>query len=102
MILRIDDIEAAFKRVKTSAERAMEGDEASKEQSFQDIFALNNEIGKLGRERPDIMPKMKEIQLFVNMVTVGLKYDKQGDVKEGLAVTERSIEVVRKQFSSTR
>jgi hypothetical protein len=48
------------------------------------------------------MPKMKEIQLFVNMVTVGLKYDKPGDVKEGLTATERSIKAVRKQFSSTR
>jgi hypothetical protein len=100
MTLRIDGIEAAFKRVKASAEKAIEGDESSKEQCFQDIFALNNEIGRLGREHPETMPKMKEIQLFVNMVTVGLKYDKPQDVKEGLAVTERSIEVVRKQFSS--
>lgn len=97
---RVNDIEAAFSRVKASAEKAIEGDGPSKEQSFQDIFALNNEIGRLGRERPETMPKMKELQLFINMITVGLKYDKVADVREGLAVTERSINAVRKEFSS--
>ncbi len=102
MMRRVDDIHAAFSRVKSSAEKAIEGDESAREQSFQDIFALNNEIGRLGRERPETMPKMKEMQLFVNMITVGLKYDRVGDVREGLAVTERSIEAVRKEFSSTK
>lgn len=97
---RVDDIEAAFHRVKSSAERVIRGDESSKDQSFQDIFALNNEIGKLARERPSTMAKMKEIQACVNMITVGIKYDKAVDVRQGLALTEESIMAMRAEFAS--
>jgi len=97
---KVEDIEAAFYRVKSSAEKALEGDEASKDQSFQDIFALNNEIGRLARERPDTMPKMKELQAYVNMITVGIKYGRTGDLREGLSVTEESIKAMKKEFSS--
>lgn len=100
MMKRVEDIEAAFYRVKSSAEKALEGDEASKEQSFQDIFALNNEIGRLARERPGTMPKMKELQAYVNMITVGIKYGRTGDLREGLAVTEESIKAMKKELSS--
>jgi hypothetical protein len=100
MMRKIDDIKSAFSRVKASAEKAVEGEELSKEQAFQDIFALNNEIGRTGRERPEMMPKMKELQLYVNMITVGLKYDKAGDVLEGLSLTEKSIAAVAKDFSA--
>jgi len=96
---RVDEIEAAFSRVKASAERFIGGDEASKEQSFQEIFALNNEIGRLARERPKTMPKMKELQAYVNMITVGIKYGRMGDLSEGLARTQDSIKAIRKDFS---
>ena len=100
MIHRVDGIEAAFSRVRASAERFMGGDEDSKEQSFQDIFALNNEIGRLARERPMTMPKMKELQAYVNMITVGIKYGRVGDLREGIKLTQESIEVMKKDFSS--
>jgi hypothetical protein len=100
MMKRVEDIEAAFYRVKSSAEKALEGDEASKDQSFQDIFALNNEIGRLARERPDTMPKMKELQGYVNMITVGIKYGRTGALREGLSVTEESIRAMKKGLSS--
>ncbi len=100
MMRRMDEIEAAFSRVKASVEKAVGGDEESKDRSFEDIFALNNEIGRLGRELPETMPKMKQLQLCVNMITVGLKYDKIGDVREGISVTERSIESIRKELSA--
>ena len=101
MMRRIDAIGAAFSRVKASAERYMEGDEASKERSFQDIFALNNEIGRLARELPGTMPRMKELQAFVNMITVGLKYGKEDGLREGLSVTGESIKALKREFSST-
>jgi hypothetical protein len=97
---RVDDIEAAFSRVKASAEKFVEGDEASKERSFQDIFALNNEIGRMAREVPKTMPKMKEMQAYVNMITVGLKYGKQDSLREGLTLTEESIGALKREFSA--
>jgi hypothetical protein len=97
---RVDGIEAAFSRVKASAEKSMEGDEASKERSFQDIFALNNEIGRMAREVPKTMPKMKEMQAYVNMITVGLKYRKQDSLREGLTLTEESIRALKREFSA--
>ncbi len=100
MMRRIEEIEAAFRRVRSSAEKAIRGDEAAKDQSFQDIFALNNEIGKLAREQPDSMPKMKELQVCVNLITVGLKYDRTEEVREGISVTEKAIKVLGKQSSS--
>ena len=100
MMRQVDEIEAAFKRVRSSAMRVMGGDEASKDQSFHDIFDLNNEIGRLARDRPKTMPKMKELQSYVNMITVGMKYDRMGDLREGLAVTEKSIKALKKDFDS--
>jgi hypothetical protein len=98
---RVADIETAFYRVKTSAEKFMGGDESSKDRSLEDIFALNNEIGKLARERPKTMPKMKELQAYVNMITVGIKYGRMGELREGLSVTEESIMAMKKEFSPT-
>lgn len=97
----VDDIEAAFSRVKASAEKSTGGDEASKDQSFQDIFALNNEIGRLARERPETMRRMKELQLCVNMITVGLKYGRMSDLREGLSITGESIKALKREFSSS-
>ncbi len=99
MMRRVDDIEAIFSRVKASAERVMGGEESAKDQSFQEIFELNNEIGKLGRQIRKTMPRMKEIQAYVNMITVGIKYDRMGELREGLALTEESIKSLRREFS---
>jgi hypothetical protein len=100
-VQRIDTIELAFFKVKASSEKFMaDGDAAHKELSFQGIFALNNEIGKLGRESPKTMPKMKELQAYVNMITVGLKYDKQDGLQEGLAATEKAIRALREDSSA--
>jgi hypothetical protein len=99
---RIDDIEIAFSRVKVSTEKFVEErDQAYKDRSFQEIFELNNEIGRLGRELPKTMPKMKELQAYVNMITVGLKYDKQDSLREGLAATEKAIKALRGDSSAT-
>ena len=97
---RVSDIETAFSRVKASAEKFIGGEKEWRAQSFQDIFALNNEIGRLGREVPKTMPRMKELQAYVNLITVGLKYDKMKELREGLSVTEESIEALRREFSS--
>jgi len=96
---RVDEIEEAFYRVKSSAEKAIGGDAASKDRSFQDIFALNNAIGRLAREQPGTMPKMRELQGYVNMITVGLKYGRAADLREGLSVTEESIKAMKEQPS---
>jgi hypothetical protein len=96
---RVDNIEAAFSRVKASADRYAEGDKGSREQSFQDIFALNNEIGRMARELPETMPRMKELQACVNMITVGLKHGEQYGLREGLSATEESIKALKREFS---
>jgi hypothetical protein len=46
------------------------------------------------------MPRMKELQAYVNLITVGLKYDKMKELREGLSVTEESIKALRREFSS--
>src|SRR5580704_14398291 len=81
----VDDIEAAFKKVKLSAERVIGGDAGARDGSFEDIFALNSEIGRAGRERPKTMPRMKELQVYVNMITVGMKYGRTAELREGLS-----------------
>ena len=101
MTRSVDDIEAAFYQVKYSAESAIGGDEASKDRSFEDIFALNNAIGRLAREQPRTMPKMRELQGYVNMITIGMKYDRMADVREGISVTGKSIRKIRKDFAAT-
>ena len=100
MMKRVAEVEAAFSRAKASSERVMGGDEGSKDQAFQDIFALNNEIGRLARERPEMMPRMKELQAYVNMITVGIKHGKIQDLREGLFLTEESIKAMMNEFSS--
>jgi GTP1/Obg family GTP-binding protein len=100
MMQRVSDIDTAFSRVKASAEKFIGGDKASRDASFEYIFALNNEIGRLGREVPKTMPRMKELQAYVNLITVGLKYDKMKELREGLSVTEESIRALRREFSS--
>ena len=100
MMRSIDEIEAAFLRVKSSAEKAMEGGEDDKDRSFQDIFALNNEIGRLARQKPETMPKMRELQIYVNMITVGIKYGRMAEMREGISSTEGSIKAIKKEFSA--
>ncbi len=85
-------IQRCFERVKGSASRAMpRGAVGPEDPSFQDIFALNNEIGKLARSHPERAAELKEVQGDVNMITVGLKYGRREDVVEGLALTEKAI-----------
>lgn len=98
MSSRVEEIQAAFVRVKSSAERVIQGDRGAKDQAFQDIFSLNNEIGRLARELPRSMGRMKEIQAYVNMITVGIKYDKEADLRQGLSVTEESVNALKKEF----
>jgi len=100
MMGTLDEMEEAFRTVKVSAAKAASGDEAAKERAFEEIFALNNVIGRLGRKTPKAMPKMKELQGYVNLITVGLKYGRASDVHQGLSVTERSIDALRKDLAS--
>jgi hypothetical protein len=100
MTSRVDEIEAAFSQVKTSVEKAIGGDEGSKDRALQDIFALNNAIGRMAREQPKTMQKMKELQGYVNMVTVGIKYGRDADLREGLSVIEESLKAMKKELSA--
>ena len=100
MTSRVIDIEAAFYRVRSTAEKAIQGDEALKDRSFQDIFALNNAIGRLAREQPGTMARMKELQGYVNMITVGIKYGRVAELREGLSVTEETIKAMKRETSS--
>ncbi|MDG6978885.1 MAG: hypothetical protein JRN58_07380 [Nitrososphaerota archaeon] len=95
----VDLIEAAFARVKSSSGRVVGGDGLAKDEAYQDIFALNNEIGRLARGKRGAMARMKELQACVNMITVGIKYDKAAEVREGLAVTEESVSSLRRELA---
>jgi hypothetical protein len=55
-------------------------------------------LGRLGRERPETMPKMKELQAYVNMITVGIKYGKTETLREGLSLTGESITKLKKNL----
>jgi len=96
----LEDIEASFLKVKSSARAALVGDDAAKDEALQDIFGLNNEIGMLARQRPETMPKMRELQGYVNMITVGIKYARKKDLVEGLSVVEKTIKRMKREISS--
>lgn len=101
MTRRVDEIEAAFGRVKASAEKVMKGDESARDKAFEEIFALNNEIGRLAREEPSTMPKMKELQGWVNAITVGMKYDRPRELREGLDATAQAISSLRNGLATS-
>jgi hypothetical protein len=96
---RILQIDSAFQKVRKSARKAIAGDGVAKDRSLEEIFALNNEIGRLGRETPGVMPRMRELQGCVNMITVAIKYGRKAELDEGLAVTERIIESIKRNPS---
>ena len=96
----VEEIEAAFLKVRSSAEKAIGGDEATKDKSFQDVFVLNNAIGRLGRQRPKTMRRMKDLQACVNMITVAMKYGKVQELRDGISLTAESISAMKKEFSS--
>jgi hypothetical protein len=92
----VEDIEAALERVSSSAGRVAAGDASFKDQAYEDIFALNNAIGRLAREGPEVMRRMKELQAFVNMVTVGIKYGRSADVREGLSAAGKLLDSMKR------
>jgi len=94
----VDGIAAAFIKLKVTAEKVGPGTEEYRDQAFQEIFALNNEIGRLAHQSPKTMPKMKELQAYVNLITVGLKYDKPESVREGLTLTAERIELLKTEL----
>jgi len=86
--------------VQASARKAIGGDKATKDRSFQDVFELNNEIGRLAREQPKTMRRMKELQGYVNMITVAMKYGKVKDLREGISLTKKAIRSIKKEISA--
>jgi hypothetical protein len=50
--------------------------------SMRIIFKVNQELGRIARQEPALKKQMIDIQLSVNVVTVGLK---RGDVAEARA-----------------
>jgi hypothetical protein len=97
--VKVDGLERAFHRVRSSAEKVLAGDGSARDGSYEEIFALNNEIGMIARQQPNAMPKMKELQGYVNMITVGMKYDRPAEIREGLAVTESFIQELKARAS---
>lgn len=94
---RMGPIDASFQRVKELAQRAIAGDENAKDRSLEEIFALNNEIGRLGRETSDMLPKMRELQGCVNLITVAIKYGRKAELREGLTATEKTIGALKRK-----
>ena len=47
------------------------------------------------------MSKMKELQAYVNMITVGIKYGREADLREGLAAAEESIAAMKRELPSS-
>ncbi|HUI00142.1 MAG TPA: hypothetical protein VLU99_07525 [Nitrososphaerales archaeon] len=100
MVESVQSIESAFLVVRASAAEAMDGDAAAKDRAFQDIFVLNNEIGKLARLSPRTMGRMRELQGWVNLITVALKHGKRKELRDGLTATAKSIRALKKDFSA--
>ncbi len=95
----LEEIEAAFLRVQSTAASAVGGDQATRDRSFQEVFELDNAIGKLGRRRPEFMSKMKELQLCVNDITIAMKHGSVKDVKRGISLTRRSLSSIEKELA---
>ena len=45
------------------------------------------------------MPKMRELQGYVNLITVSIKYGRKAELREGLAVTEKTIHSLKSELS---
>ncbi len=80
--------------------RLKSGDEASKEKSLHDIFALNNVIGRLVRENPKMTRQLKELQLCVNLITIGVKKAEAANIREGIMLAEESFGCLKKDSRS--
>ncbi len=48
-----------------------------------------------------MMRRMKELQAFVNMITVGIKYDRPDDVREGLSAVEKLLDAMKKESAES-
>jgi hypothetical protein len=97
---RAVELDAAFAAVIASAEGLIGGDPANKDRCLEEIFALNNVIGRLAREHPKMMRQLKELQGCVNLITVGVKNAKAEDIRAGIALTRESIDSLKGGFLS--
>jgi hypothetical protein len=95
---RAAELDSAFSILRASAERLIDGDSASRSKSLEDIFVLNNAIGRLAREQPRMMQKLREVQGCVNLITVGVKNVKAEDIREGIKLTKESIDSLKKEL----
>ncbi|MDA4117749.1 MAG: hypothetical protein OK455_05340 [Thaumarchaeota archaeon] len=95
---RAVELDAAFAAVVASAEGLIRGDSADKDRCLEEIFVLNNVIGRLAREHPRMMRQLKELQGCVNLITVGVKNAKAEDIRAGIALTRESIDSLKGGF----
>ena len=95
---QMDEVESLFKKVEASTRRFLAGGMTNNEDTLKAIFRLNNEIGRVAKSHPGKNSNLRELQAYVNMVTVGLKHGRPNDLREGLIGAEQAI---RKSNDST-
>ena len=53
----------------------MTGEGPAKKEGLKDVFRMNHEMGRIAREFPALAPRLREMQLEVNSMTIQIKRD---------------------------
>jgi hypothetical protein len=93
-----ESLEQAFANVEASASLLLKGDFRSKDSMFKAIFALNNEIGRLARLKPGKLGTLKVLQAYVNGITVAVKGEEAGPIRESLGAAHDFLDSVAKEL----
>jgi len=75
--------------------RAMTGDGPAKKEGLKDVFRMNHEMGRIAREFPALAPRLREMQLEVNSMTIQIKRDEWEGARAAFARVSSCLQKVR-------
>ena len=76
-------LEDAYAKVVNSLEEVAKG-RLQVQAALREVFGLNQEIGRMARESPELAPPLRDMQLEVNAFTVQIKRNELGEAREAL------------------
>ena len=68
-------------------------------QTFEIIFAVNNEIGRAFRVHPQMSRGLLDLQSQVNLITISLKAGKAGRAHDALESSLRSLTRLKEEMA---
>jgi hypothetical protein len=89
-------IEEALLRVEDSLS-APPGDRGSKKKALEAIFDLNNAVGRCARSSGTAAGGLTELQLSINLITVGVKTGDAVQAGEGLKMSLESFKRLKNE-----